>query len=518
MEEGLHLAEIQVATHFFAVTSKSPHVTNSIYSFALKLVEYEFKWDPMLRKNTRVIGRVWGGKVNNGSHYRYPISLLPEFLQFLDRRGIPQRKLLIKKLPLYEPAVASFKLAKEYVPRGYQEEGINFSFNLKNEGMHSSLLMMPTGSGKTVTLLAFAARLGQRIGMFVAPAHFDSWVKYFKQYLNIPEEKVYEIRGSKSIRKLFALCEHDEYDFDATLFSMRTLSDFFTAYEEDPQTCIDLYGGTPFELWSATKIGLLGGDEVHENLGAVYWLHTFIHGPFHLGLSATMLHKDANVEARQLEIYPQVKRFDNIPLPKHVRLLNYGYYFENFEGDKIQMSFPRRTTFSQAAFEGSIMKNRKCKTRLLMMVHFIVEEYHLKRKNPGEKMALFFYRIDVVEEVVKYLRSQYPKMDIRRFIEDDPLSEILEAEITVTTVGKAGTGIDVPVLVTVYSFVNMDSWQKNIQLLGRLREPKPGESEKLFIQGYPVNIKKLEDYKAGRDKLFEKRIASRAESFHNTNI
>jgi hypothetical protein len=356
------------------------------------------------------------------------------------------------------------------------------------------------------------------MGMFVAPAHFDSWIKYFKQYLNIDPSRVYEVRGGKSIRKLFALAETDEFNYDATLFSLRTLSDFFTAYEEDPQACIDLYGGTPFEMWGAAKIGFLGGDEVHENLFAVYWLHTFIHGPFHLGLSATMLHKDKEVEARQQEIYPMVRRFDNIPLPKHTRLVNIGYRFENLHKDKIQLTFPRRTTYAQAAFEGSILKNRKVKDRFLKMIKFCLDNYHLNRKKPGERCALYFYRIDVLKEVVEYLRKEYPSLDIRRYAEDDPLDNIMEPDIAVTTVGSAGTGTDIPKLVTVISFVNQDSQQKNIQLLGRLREPRPGESEKLFIQLYGANVPKHQEYKANRDYLFIKRIASRAETYYSIDL
>lgn len=130
-----------------------------------------------------------------------------------------------------------------------------------------------------------------------------------------------------------------------------------------------------------------------------------------------MLHKDKEVEARQQEIYPMVRRFDNIPLPKHTRLVNIGYRFENLHKDKIQLTFPRRTTYTQAAFEGSILKNRKVKDRFLKMIKFCLDNYHLNRKKPGERCALYFYRIDVLKEVVDYLRKEYPSLDIRRYAE-----------------------------------------------------------------------------------------------------
>lgn len=518
MDKGNELAVIQLGTHFFCVTPKSSHCTNLLHHFNQNLVELETQWDPVLRKNVKVVSKVWLGLLEGTNQFRYPISLYKEFLAYLERGGVPRRMLLEEMLPLYIPAKANFSLNPKYVPRDYQERGIEFSFDLIRKDIHTALLMMPTGSGKTVTLLAFASRFAERMGMFVAPAHFDSWLKYFEQYLGVKSQKVFEVRGGKSIRKLFSLAEHDEFDYDAVLFSMRTLTEFFKAYESNPQECIDLYGGTPFEIWGKAQIGFLGGDEVHESLNAVFWLQTFLHGPFHLGLSATMLHKDPFIERMQQIIYPQTKRFDDIPLPRHVRLLNLGYRFEDINKDKILMAFPRRTTYAQAAFEGSIMKNRKVKGRFLEMLKSVVDQYHIARKKPGERIALFFYRNDIVEEVLAFMKKTYPQLSCNRFIEDDPLSNILEADLTVTSVAKAGTGVDVPALITVVSFVNIDSQQKVVQLNGRLRAPLPGESEKLFVQLYGCNIPKHLDYKKGRDRLLQNRTASIAESYYPIDL
>ena len=501
--------KIEIYSHFFAVFPKSVSARNAIYNFANRFVETEWKYDQQLRKNVQVVKSVWGGRLEDNTQFRYPISLLGEFKRKLLNFGVPLEKITEKVIPSYTPHPEAFSLDPKYKLRDYQEEGHQFADQRKAEGINSVLLQMPTGSGKTVTLLAYAVKLGLRMGMIVAPAHMESWIGYFQSYFGLPPEKTYVVRGGKAIVKLFALCRSGDYEYPTTLFSLRTLTEFFKAYEADPQACIDMYGGTPFELWSYTKIGFLGGDEVHENLEAVYWLQTFIHGPFHLGLSATMFHKDKFKSEMQNIIYPKAIRFDKIKMKKYIRQVNLGYRFEDIEKDHIRLSFPRRTTYSQNAFELSILKNRKVKTNVFKMLNVIFEEFWLNRKENGDKAGFYFSRIDFINEYLAHLKKSYPSLDIRRYVEQDPFENLMDSDVYITTIGSGGTGVDIAGLITVFNFDNVDSIQRNAQLLGRLRE-KEGK-EMIFVQLYATNLKKHIGYKDSRDKLFEDRVLSRAD-------
>lgn len=334
----------------------------------------------------------------------------------------------------------------------------------------------------------------------------------FSNYLGVQSNNIHIVRGAKSIRQIFIWGEAGEYNFNITLFSLRTMVEFFKAYEASPQECIDEYGGTPMELWQVTKIGFLGGDEVHEQFYSVYWMQTFIHGPFHQGLSATMLHGDPFIEKMQNYIYPRSIRFDKIKMKKYINFVNVGYGFKNFDGDRIKTNFPRKSTYSQNAYEASLRKNKKVMENFLNMIHDCVENYYIRGRRPGDKLGMYFARIEVVTEVTNYLKQHYPDLDIRRYVEDDDYENVIISDVRVTTRGSAGTGVDIPSLTTVISFDNCDSKQANLQLLGRLREIQGRDV--LFVQLYSTAIKRHTQYKERRDILFSDRIKGRSEHIY----
>lgn len=512
----MHIARIEIYTHFFAVLPKTLEARSLIYQFAYNFVQYDWVYDPETRKNKRVVGSVWGGVTQNQEQFRYPISLLPSFMKLLERHYVFRDSLEIVRAPEYSWKPTEFTLRPEYIPRDYQEEGMAFCDEQRNAGEPSSLLMMPTGTGKTLTLLAYASRLKRRMGMVVAPTHMDKWTADFDTYLGLPADRVYTVRGGKAIQKLFILAEDDAFDYDVVLFSLATLMIFFKAYEENPETCYDLYGGTPFDIWGKAGIGLLGGDEVHESFQNVYWMHTFLHGPFHLGLSATMFHEDKFIDDMQSNIYPKTKRFDKIKMPKYIKFVNFGYRFEDMEKDKIKISFPRRSTYSQAALEGTIMKNKKVKANLFKMMDYLIQNYYIEHRRIGDKFAIYLGRNELITELVGYLKKTWPNLTIERYVEDDDYVNVISPDGRVTTRGSAGTGVDIPRLISVFSFDNVTGQQASVQLLGRLR--KIADQHTIFVQLYATNLPKHQLYKKKRDELFKDRIESRIETLYHHQL
>lgn len=513
---GFIHANIEIYTHFFAVLPKSPQMNPVIFSFLNNFIEPEWKYNPATGKQEKVIGKIWAGKTNDFTQHRFPISLLQSFYTHCGRYNINKDNFSVKVAELYEPAKASFTLAEQYKLRDYQEEGVNFALeNYKNK-VPSSLLMMPTGTGKTVTLLALAARLGLRMGMVISPNYISKWLEDYKNYMNVPKERVYVLTGGKAIIKLFRLAGTDDFDYDVILISLATFLEFMKCYETNPEECVDLYGGTPFEIWMKSKMGFLGGDEVHERFHNVYVLQTFIHGVFHLGLSATLLHKERFIEKMQETIYPRSIRFDKIKLPKYIDYINMSYRLESIEKDNIKFTFPRRSTYSQAAYEHSVLKNRKVKKNFLEMINNVVDYFYISKKKPGQKLAVYFARIEMVKTVCEYLKTKYPDLDIRTYAENDPYENVIEADIRITTVGSAGTGIDIKNLITVISFVNMESHQAVIQLTGRLRDL--GEIPTTFVQLYGSNVKKHIQYKNANDILLRDRVKSQSNIHYPTSL
>lgn len=89
-----------------------------------------------------------------------------------------------------------------------------------------------------------------------------------------------------------------------------------------------------------------------------------------------MLHNDPFIEDRQKEIYPQRSiRFTKIKMKRYIHFVEFSYTFKDMERSKIKTSFPGRTTYSQHAYEISIVKNKEAFHNFLEMIQFLVDEY-----------------------------------------------------------------------------------------------------------------------------------------------
>jgi hypothetical protein len=102
---------------------------------------------------------------------------------------------------------------------------------------------------------------------------------------------------------------------------------------------------------------------------------------------------------------------------------------------------------------------------------------------------------------------KYPKMDIRRYCENDPYENLLDPDIRFTTLLSASVGHDISDLTTVILTTNVVSIQSNIQCLGRLRKL----SDDHPVEFYYFTCKDIEahvKYHLQKEKMLEKRAKS----------
>lgn len=356
----------------------------------------------------------------------------------------------------------------------------------------------------TITLLKFASLLCLRTAIVASATYSEKWKQDILSNTKTPEERIFLVSGRNGIKKIFSESERGIYNYDFTIFSIETLQRYFKEYEANPELCAEIYGGTPVDLWEVMKCGFLGGDEMHENLFSVYWLNTFLHGPFHLGLSATMVHRDPFIETRQKEVYPVEKRFDKIKMKKYINFVYFGYRFKDFDKSRIKTSFPGKSTYAQDAYEQSLISSKESRDNFVDMVVSVTREYYVNRRKPGDKLRIYFSRIKMINLITDVLKNEFPDLDVQRYAEDDEYSIIINSDIGVTNRGKAGTGVDIPGLTTVINFTNVESSQAVLQLLGRLRDIK--DTDVIFVQAYCKNIKKHLQYKDNCHGLIHERV------------
>lgn len=486
-------------SHFYVVYLRDIRFQRLVFEFTHQFVDYVDEYEPKTRRYIKK-PRVWAGRLADNSLFRFPIGTLSTFEKFLRARGVPQDEIDYKVEPYYVPAPANFKLNAAYTPRDYQYEAVNYAVERRSAGAPSVLLSKPPGSGKTVTFAYFLELMKLRAAIVIPATYMDKWVADAEQYLDLESSDVYQIRGSKSIRQAVEMVKADEFDKDFTIISLRTYGDFMKAYEASPSRTIDEYGTDPISLWCNLRLGVLGGDEVHEQFFAMHWFQTFLHGVFHMGLSATMLDDSSFIEDRQKAIYPHSLRFDKIKMKRYIVMLNIEYRFETFDKDRIKINYPRNSSYSQNAYEDSIYKNKKVLKNFLAMVRWSVETFFFHATHqPGDKLGIYFASIQMLNVVVAFLKQEYPHLDIRRFAQDDPYINLIEPDVRVTTQGSGGTGKDIKALTTVLNYNCMKSRKGNIQLLGRIREIE-GRDDLYFVQFNCGNIKKHTEYRIERNK------------------
>lgn len=499
-------------THFFTVALQDLRHQRLIYEFTHNFTDVQQEYNPQTRSYHNKL-RVWGGRIADNSSFRFPIAVLDKFVKFLEARNVSKFDITYDVEPLYLPAPAEFTLNEEYKPRQHQIEALQYTLEQRAQGAPSVLITMPPGTGKTVTYAFLLTLMKLRAGLIIPATYIEKWQGDIAELLGLTKDDFYLIKGGPAIQKAMKLVREDRFDYKFVLISLPTFSEFLKNYETSPKQTIDKYGVDPITFWAALRIGVLGGDEVHEMFHAFFRMHTTLHGPFHLGLSATMLDSQPFIEEMQRCIYPKNIRFDKIKMKKYMDMINIDYRFENFDRDRIKTTYPRNSSYSQNAYEDSIYRNKKVLANFMKMVKWAVDTFFLHSGYvPGDKVGLYFASKQMIYYVVDYLKKQYPHLDIRPFVQNEPYINLIVPDIRCTTQGSGGTGKDIKALTTVLNFNTINQLKANIQLAGRLREIEGRDL--FFVQFNCGNIKKHQQYKHERNEGMKDQVKSISQKFY----
>lgn len=358
----------------------------------------------------------------------------------------------------------------------------------------------------TVTLCGIAESIGQNLAIAVLPRYMEKWGGDLVENLGLKKKDIMMVSGSKQVKGLIHMVKHGSKPPFATIFSLVTLQGFFDLYEQDPKLCLEEYGAIPQDIWKLLGIGLVGVDEAHEHLYSVFRLTLHLHGPKLVALSGTMLSEDHFIEKIQKTIFPHTVRFDKIKMKKYIKLIPLAYEFQDMRRYKIKTSAFGRTTYSQVEYEKSIIKNQLALGNYIAMIKDIVDMGYIDKKMEGDKLAIYCGSIDMCTRVTDHLKRCYPHLDVRRYVEQDPYKNVIEADIRVTTIISAGTAVDIPNLRCLINTNNISSHKANFQVLGRLRELKDRDVKMYYM--YCEQIPKHVQYHQQKMEIYEDRVAS----------
>lgn len=327
----------------------------------------------------------------------------------------------------------------------------------------------------TFCALKACSLVGKRIVAVLKPTYSDKWVSDFCNIYEMEKEDIWVVDGSKNLKLLLNTALAGKLTHRVIVISSRLLQNWFGDYNEMPQDVYELAGWPckPDNLFEILGAGVRLIDEAHQEFHLGFMIDLFTHAIMSMSLSATMVSDDQFITQMYELVYPKKTRYDQVPISKYIH--SYAWMFR-FENPRLLKTTGYSGFYNHNEFEESILKNKTMTKGYLEFIEKLVKRHFLEDEyKPGDKCLVYCSSIDMCDAVSKYLKKVLvkpgtaKKLDVRRYVGEDPYENLMEAEISVSTLKSAGTGHDIDSLTTVVLTHAISSSQSNIQGFGRLR-------------------------------------------------
>ncbi len=469
------------------------------------LTQFEFKKDDYGRNRLLPSKRFC---LQLGVETRMMISTLDVFRQHLFDYGFGSH-VKVTDTPVIEGEVVDLKVREGWLLHDYQIKIKDFIIN--NPHVPSKLIAIQTGKGKTFTALATTAELNLRTLIIIKASYIDKWIDDVYKILEVEKEELLVLQGSKDLKKVAVMAAEGRLTSKVIIVSNVTVMRFLKEYELSiTENATYTYDITPEEFFSVMKVGTVIVDEVHQffHLNVLILLYCNVQN--YIALSATLLDEDKFLSNMYNMAFPSGSRYDSLELDKYIRLIPIGYQFYSLK--HIRTTEYGSNKYSHVAFEKSILKNKGLTEAYLTMIDFYVYRGYLVDKQEGEKLIIFAALVDMCTLITNHLKKKHPDLSVARYVGSDPYDNVISPDIRVTTLGSAGTAVDIPGLITTINTVSVGSWKLNIQALGRLRKREGRETRYIYL--YCESIKKHLTQHDDRMKLLGNRCASTTSYFY----
>lgn len=383
-----------------------------------------------------------------------------EHIKVIDKRDIKRLDYKIKEIEV--------DWNKEFVLRDYQVEGRDRIIGNKEKnypGMDITLIVANTGIGKSLLGSAVIHSLKYCTALIILPRYLDKWLEDLEKYCLVKKEDIYIVQGNRSIREL-SLSDKESLYYKFYIFSVPTMTNYIKDYENktlDP-SCLP-----PTELYKHLGIGLLFNDETHQFFHAVYKACLYYPGPKLLGMTATP--ETSNKQTNKIipSLFPNNTVInDLVTVVPYINVKAVSYELLNGRG------IPTNSTkgYSHTLYEQFICRHSLFLRSYTDMINHYVKESFVKYFKKGNKCIIFCSTVIFCKILANTLTEYYPNLNIGTYTQEDEYDNILNNDISVTTLGSSSTGLDIPGLTVVIHTISVASKVSNIQSMGRLRNIK----------------------------------------------
>lgn len=465
------MAELTVTrySHHFSVTRMTPRGRTAVSQFARRYIEYTLKKRRGRPGFDEVPDCTFATATADRFEYRFHINQMQDFQDHVRAFDLGMDGLVeYIDVPLKEPRKVELRVQPQWKPREKykQPEAIEF---LTDTRLRRKLLGMPTGYGKSYSTMQAIANLSLLSfwclrGGFVEKTRLDLLKTY-----DIQNEDIWVINGTKDLKLMLLMAMSGPLDCKVILMGNKLMQIWMSLYQKLREGTLDVgYSCLPHEFYEHIGVGVRVIDEVHLDFHMNFLQDLHSHVWMSFSLSATML-TDNPFRNRMYQLaYPLNERFEVDYVP-YISATSITYEFEKPERIKVM---GKQGTYSHHVFEESLMKDKKVLAGYVNMIKLVVQKELLQDRVPGERMAIYAAGVEFCSYLVDELSKMFPELNIVRYCgsANDPYDDLLTCDLAVTTLGSAGTNVDIPNLKCVLLTTAVDSSQSNVQGFGRLRD------------------------------------------------
>lgn len=456
---------IDLYTHFFKISHVHPSAYYALRRAFQELLQVQFvKIRGKVQKQNK---NIFAAKSDEGE-YRFHINYLPRFKEMLRDGLINDDEINYFKHEYPEPAEIDVKVPEKFQMRDYQEEALSY---ILDEG-HSKLVAFSMGLGKTLTAVKAGELLGYRTIIIVLGRYKEKWRDDVLELYG-PDTNFMLVKGLAHLLSLIEQAKEGKPVPDVIIVTTTTMQLYIKEWEKHQGKEIEGMV-PPEEMYEILKIGYRIIDEAHQHFHMVFKNDLYSNLYKAVYLTATLESNDKFIQAMYNLIWPRAMRGQAVkpaPYDKTTALL-----YQHLNPDRVR--WKSNQGYSHVMYEQSIWKHIPSRVEYLDMIGDVVEQKFLPLYEPGKKMLIFCSLVDTCKEVADYLNQRFKdkKWQISKFTAEDNKEIIDTNDITVSTLGKAGTALDISGLIVCFNTVALAEPKANLQAKGRLRDlsKKPG--------------------------------------------
>lgn len=355
----------------------------------------------------------------------------------------------------------------------YQNEVVDRAMQ---PGRIQIIFAIQTGRGKTKTSQKVMVKRGVRTALIHRPSYVDKWLfDCCEDATGLREDRsvVHVAKGVEGIYELYRMGLEGELDrrgikivIIPTVSLMLFIKEWINSSHNNPVKLDQFY--------NVIGVGEVVMDEVHEHFKLVYLSGILMNPPALVEMSATLKPAKAKqfIADRYIERFPMASR---VSVP-YIPVVDVRAVLYNIDNKKLQGYASWMSPYNHKLVEAKMIA-MDMEESYFDMIYDVFQRSFLANFQPGQKALVMFMTVEMCERFLQYARrkldqSEHAHLNVVKYNAGDSYDLFIDADVGVSTPGKAGTAIDIPGLVHFYVTTPISDDQLNEQIAGRPREQK----------------------------------------------